>query len=97
MEAAQPPPVSILAELRRWREDISQLLASRQEAPELDWRSLPYGRERGDRMAEARLAPGACGCCAGRNWWRGEGMQSPRRCIVCHPPPPGLVVRAGRL
>jgi len=55
-----------------------------------DWRALPYGSERGKAFAAARLAPGACRCCAGRRWWRGEGAQAPPRCMTCHPPRPGL-------
>lgn len=63
---------------------------SRLPSAPADWRALPYGPERGEAFAAARLAPGACHCCAGRRWWRGEGAQTTPRCIACHPPPPGL-------
>src|SRR4051812_28045654 len=101
MEAAMPPTPEVLADLRRWREDIAHLvalrsdIAARQPArPPPDWRTLPYGRERGDAIAAARRRPGACRCCAGRRWWVGEEpSQAAPRCLVCHPPPPGLVFR----
>ena len=114
MEAAAPPPPDVLADLRRWREDVAHLLAARdglsarQPVPAseplarllhrsppaaADWRSLPFGPERGEAFAAARLAPGACRRCAGRRWWRGEGAQAAPRCMACHPPPPGLAFR----
>jgi hypothetical protein len=114
MEAAAPPPPDVLADLRRWREDVAHLLAARDglsarqpvpaseplarllhRAPPAaaDWRSLPFGPERGEAFAAARLAPDACRRCAGRRWWRGEGAQAAPRCMTCHPPPPGLAFR----
>ena len=89
MEADAPPPAEVLADLRRWRDDVARLLAAR--AP--DWRSLPYGRARGVAFAAARRAAGACPHCACRRWWRGDGAQAVPRCLTCHPPPPGLAVR----
>src|SRR3982751_5265663 len=73
MEAAAEPAPEIVADLRRWREDVAHLvvlrshIAVRQPAPPpRDWRTLPHGRERGDAFAVARQTPGACPCCAGR-------------------------------
>jgi hypothetical protein len=60
------------------------------QRPEEWWR-LPYGPERGEAFAAARVAECACRCCAGRNWWFGEGAQASPRCMTCHPPPPGLL------
>ena len=34
MEAAAPPPADVLADLRRWREDVARLLAARDGQPE---------------------------------------------------------------
>lgn len=100
MEAAAAPPPEMIADLRRWREDIEHLvavrsgLAARQPEPRaVDWQSLPYGRERGEAAAAARRTSGACSCCAGRRWWCGEGAQAAPRCMACHPPPPGLAFR----
>jgi len=98
MEAAAPPPPDVLADLRRWREDVAALLAARKgqaarpaapPAPAAWWR-LPYGEARGRAFAEARAMPGACPCCAGRRWWREADEAPPGRCMACHPPPPGL-------
>jgi hypothetical protein len=105
MEASAPPPPDLLADLRRWREDVSRLIAQRDArsmptlAAELvpasgagDWRALPFGPERGAAFLSARTAAGACHACAGLRWWRGEGEQAALRCIVCHPPPPRLSI-----
>jgi len=95
MEAAAPPPPDLLADLRRWREDVAHLLAMRQALAEArlrrtagrdDWRALPFGPERGRAFMEARQAPDACSCCAGRRWWREPGEAAPGRCATCHPP-----------
>jgi hypothetical protein len=97
MEAAEAPPADIVAALRRWREDVAHLLAVRAALdaaqPVEDWRALPYGPARGAAFAVARRASGACGCCAGRRWWTGQGAQAGLRCSTCHPPPPGLEFR----
>lgn len=101
MEAAAPPPADVLADLRRWREDVARLVAAREAVPAaLDvaqsvegWRALPYGPERGEAFRAARLLPGGCRCCAGRRWWRPEGGEDGARCLACHPPPPGLAWR----
>lgn len=34
MEAAAPPPADLLADLRRWRDDVARLLAAREGHPE---------------------------------------------------------------
>ncbi len=34
MEAAAPPPADVLADLRRWREDVARLLVAREGRPE---------------------------------------------------------------
>ena len=53
--------------------------------PATDWRTLPFGPERGAALLAARLEPMACRCCAGRDWWEPEGGRVV--CRVCHPPP----------
>lgn len=68
--------------------------ASAPEAAPWDrWRALPFGPERGEAFMAARMAPGACQCCAGRRWWRPEGAADGLCCLACHPPPPGLAWR----
>lgn len=97
MEAAAAPPADVLADLRRWRDDVARLVAARDmpasPQPVEGWRALPYGPERGEAFAAARLAPGACHCCAGRRWWGAERGEDGLRCLACHPPPPGLAWR----
>lgn len=73
------------------------LLPATPEGPRPEWRALPYGPERGEAMRIARCMPDACRCCAGLQWWWGEGEQAAPRCLACHPPPPGLVVTIGPL
>jgi hypothetical protein len=76
VEADAPPPAEVLADLRRWRDDIARMLAAR--APPLDGEGLPCA------------ACPACG--GGMYWkdaalpLEGPGW----RCEACHPPPPGL-------
>jgi hypothetical protein len=55
--------------------------------PALEWLAMPFGPERGRAFAEARQAPGACSCCAGRTWWRYQGEAGAPTCRTCHPPP----------
>lgn len=94
MEAAAPPPADVLADLRRWREDVAHLVAARAALdvaqPVEDWRALPFGPERGEAFMAARMAPGACHGCAGRRWWRSAGADDGVCCLACHPPSPGL-------
>ncbi|WP_368414898.1 hypothetical protein [Falsiroseomonas sp.] len=97
MEATAPPPADVLADLRRWREDVAHLVAARAALdvaqPVEDWRALPFGPERGEAFMAARTATGACHGCAGRRWWCAEGVEDGLRCLACHPPPPGLAWR----
>jgi hypothetical protein len=53
MEAAAPPPADVLADLRRWRDDVARLLVARDRQPECG--PLPPG-EYGDAEAVAELA-----------------------------------------
>jgi hypothetical protein len=57
-----------------------------------DWRSLPYGPQRGLAFMAARILPGACPCCADDGRWRAanEPEAEPWRCETCHPPPASL-------
>lgn len=52
MEAAKPPPPDVVADLRRWRDDVTHLVAARAALgvahPAPDWRALPFGPERGE-------------------------------------------------
>ena len=89
MEAAGPPPADVLADLRRWRDDVARLLwtraAVRMAAPAVAWHAMPYGAERGEAFAAARLARGACRRCAGRRWWQEARDPTGWRCWACHP------------
>ena len=104
MTAAAKPPADVLDDLKRHKADVQRLLAQRSAAQpkathppaKADWRSLPYGPARGVAFMAARILPGACPCCAGKRWWRGADEAGPMlwRCETCHPPPPGLAIRA---
>ena len=79
----QPPPAS----------DARASASSAAPSAAMGRRSLAFGGALRAAFAAARLSPGACWCCAGRRWWRGEGVQAAPRCMACHPPPPGLAFR----
>jgi hypothetical protein len=106
MTAAAEPPVDVLDDLQRFKPDVQRLLALR-SAPlpkathppaKPDWRSLPYGPQRGLAFMAARILPGACPCCADDGRWRAanEPKAEPWRCLTCHPPPAGLATIQGR-
>lgn len=61
-------------------------LAERPAAEAPEWWTLPYGPERGAAFAAARLAPGACRCCAGRRWWCEAADPGGWRCATCRVP-----------
>jgi hypothetical protein len=88
-----PAVVALLAAERLLPAVVPNLPApGAREGPAATWRELPYGAERGVAFADARAMLGACPCCAGRQWWREASEAGPRRCMACHPPPPGLTI-----
>ena len=98
MTAATEPPADVLEALRQHKPDVAKLLAMRLAPPPApspaDWRDMPFGPWRGAAFRSARMAPGACSCCAGLAWWRGadEAGPEPWRCDACHPPPAGRTI-----
>ena len=96
MTAAAEPPRDVVQALRQHKADVAKLLAMRLAplpAPSpAEWRDMPFGPRRGAAFRSARMATGACSCCAGLRWWRGadEAGQEHWRCEICHPPPAGL-------
>ncbi|MCE2761383.1 MAG: hypothetical protein LW713_10195 [Acetobacteraceae bacterium] len=96
MTAAAEPPADVVQALRQHKADVAALLAMRLAPPPVqppaDWRDMPFGPGRGAAFRSARMAPGACSCCAGLGWWRGADEAGPEhwRCNACHPPPKGL-------
>ena len=100
MTAAAEPPRDVVQALRQHKADVAKLLAMRLAPPPApspaDWRDMPFGPRRGAAFRSARMAPGACSCCAGLRWWRGADEAGPEhwRCEICHPPPAGLAIVA---
>ena len=98
MTAATEPPADLVQALRQHKADVAKLLALRLAPPPApspaDWRAMPFGPRRGAAFRSARMAPGACSCCAGLAWWRGadEAGPEPWRCDACHPPPAGRTI-----
>ena len=94
MTAAAEPPANLVQALRQHKAHVAKLLAMRLAPPPVqppaDWRAMPFGPRRGAAFRSARMAPGACSCCAGLRWWRGAAEAGPEhwRCETCHPPPP---------
>jgi hypothetical protein len=106
MTAPTKPPADVLDDLQRFKPDVQRLLALRlaplpkelHPPAKADWRSLPYGPQRGVAFVAARSLPGACPCCADDGRWRAanEPEAEPWRCLTCHPPPAGLATIQGR-
>ena len=106
MTAPTKPPADVLDDLQRFKPDVQRLLALRlaplpkelHPPAKADWRSLPYGPQRGVAFVAARSLPGACPCCADDGRWRAanEPEAEPWRCLICHPPPAGLPTIQGR-
>lgn len=98
MAAPAEPPADVVQALRHHKADVAKLLAMRLAPPiappPADWRDMPFGPRRGAAFRSARMAPGACSCCAGLRQWRGadDAGQEHWRCETCHPPPPGLTI-----
>ena len=98
MTAAAEPPRDVVQALRQHKADVAKLLAMRLAplpAPSpAEWRDMPFGPRRGAAFRSARMATGACSCCAGLRGWRGADEAGPEhwRCEICHPPPAGLAI-----
>lgn len=69
MTAAAEPPRDVVQALRQHKADVAKLLAMRLAplpAPSpAEWRDMPFGPRRGAAFRSARMATGACSCCAG--------------------------------